>query len=81
MAWKRKNSAANAAKGMLRHAAKRQARRLIPFKYRVLLLAVLFAAALGITFIPEESVPPQIEPVHTFLLKYRNSAKSKDLSK
>ena len=74
MAGKLKNAAVRAAKSTAKNAAKRSVRRLIPLRYRFLLLLLLISAALGITFIPEESVPPALEPVHTFLIRYRNKA-------
>ncbi len=55
-------------------AAKRGARRLIPWKYRFLLLLLLFGLLLGATFVPEESVPEPLKGVHGFLLAKRNSA-------
>lgn len=74
MAGKLKNAAVRTAKSTAKNAAKRSVRRLIPLRYRILLLLLLIPAALGITFIPEESVPPALEPVHTFLVRYRNKA-------
>ena len=70
-----KNAARSAVKKEIRKAvgktSKRSGRK-IPVLPFVISLLLLFAAALGITFIPEDKVPAPLAPVHTTLLSRRN---------
>lgn len=70
MARKLKNQLIKEAKG----EAKRSFFRLLRLKFALPLLLLAFLGALGFTFVPEESVPPALEMVHTYLLRQRNHA-------
>ena len=70
-----KNAAKSAVKKEIRKAVGKNSKRSgwkIPFFSFVIFLLLLSAAALGITFIPEDKVPATLEPIHTALVSKRN---------
>ena len=70
-----KNAAKSAVKKEIRKAVgktSKRAGRKIPILSLAVFLLVLSAAALGITFIPEDKIPAPLAPVHTVLLSRRN---------
>lgn len=70
-----KNAAKSAVRKEIRKAAGKTVRRIGPKKTvlgLLFLLVILFGAALGVTFIPEEKIPAPLEKTYIALLSQRN---------
>lgn len=74
MARKLRNQVVRAAKDAAKDAARHSLRRLFRARFALPAVLLVSAGALGFTFVPEESVPPLLEPLHSCLLRQRNHA-------